>query len=156
MTARSAPAMDEDDEDDEEEEIDGEYEQAQPFGAVQDSDDDDDDEGDNDIQEDLDDDDTNQALIVQSADKSENSENESDNDDDDIHKSIKASQNLDRQRGQAVVAQLQSYDKLLEVRIGMQKAVTQVNNICADEDKDFIVSRLVIVCNSTNKATQVW
>ncbi|TIC03634.1 DUF1771-domain-containing protein [Wallemia mellicola] len=130
--------MDEDDEDDEEEEIDGEYEQAQPFGAVQDSDDDDDDEGDNDIQEDLDDDDTNQALIVQSADKSENSESESDNDDDDIHKSIKASQNLDRQRGQAVVAQLQSYDKLLEVRIGMQKAVTQVNNICADEDKDFI------------------
>lgn len=144
MTARSAPAMDEDDE--EEEEIDGEYEQSQPFGAVQDSDDEEEDVDDDDIQEDLDDDDTNQALIVQSADKSENSESDNgDDDDDDIHKSIKASQNLDRQRGQAVVAQLQSYDKLLEVRIGMQKAVTQVNNICADEEKDFIVSKLVLL-----------
>lgn len=151
MTARSAldgngDRSEEDGEDSEEDGAENEYyEQAQPFGAVQESDDEEESNADTNANSDQDDEEADEALTVKHGDDDDDDANE-----EDLQQSVKLSQNLDKQRGQAVVAQLKAYDKLLEMRIGMQKAVTQVNNICADEERDFVVCKVFVCLNMAN------
>ncbi|TIA71414.1 hypothetical protein E3P91_02543 [Wallemia ichthyophaga] len=124
MTAKSA-LPDEGDEDDEDEQ----QQQSQPFGIVESDDDDD--------NPDSDDDNIGSDNNAHDAHDAHDSQEHQDPQES-LQESLQYSQNLDKQRGLAVIAQLQAYDKLLEMRIGIQKAVNQVNVICADEDNDFV------------------
>ena len=140
------------------------YEETQPFGEVLSSNDEDDDSGQNDEMvdddnelEESDEDDVSDPIgdddeIVHDNEGNRDEEfngqiinkNKGSNLNSDLHESIKSTLKSDKERGLAVRSQLQSYDKLLEIRIGVQKALIETNNLCSNEDLDFIVSTELI------------